>query len=465
MVSGKKILWIVLIFCFLLFPVWNSALPVSAQDNSDDTVALLEQDAAKQGLSLGEYLWKMLHGKYNSLGDLAAKSLESFLDEGGTRTVSIDGKEMTVTVGNGAEGDERYEAYFDVRLRDDDGSESGVLILHMDSIRDYVNEKIYPELAEKLDETGTSTQFKQDLEKLLKILNIQPKAAGEAWELVVKELTENPEDYPAITAMLDKGSDEPLVTFIPDGGEDGAPVLTEIFTENDGSSEGDAAVFSASGFLQAANTLGFNPVPEAIAEKMEDKIEELVNADPEPDEPGNNGQQSGTRFLMDTVLPATGFSSRFVTELREQPLSLTYGMTGMILQIPELEVSEMILTVPNEADSYAVEWLDRNVGLLSESSLPGSGVTVLTGHNHLNTMETGPFLFIGELEDNDRIFIAGSDKELYAYKVYGNYKIAADDFAAVAGFVHENTLILITCEDESAEGGYLNRRVVFADPI
>ena len=80
-------------------------------------------------------------------------------------------------------------------------------------------------------------------------------------------------------------------------------------------------------------------------------------------------------------------------------------------------------------------------------------------------METGPFLFIGELEDNDRIFIAGSDKELYAYKVYGNYKIAADDFAAVAGFVHENTLILITCEDESAEGGYLNRRVVFADPI
>ena len=190
-----------------------------------------------------------------------------------------------------------------------------------------------------------------------------------------------------------------------------------------------------------------------------------MNGDPEPDEPGNNGQQSGTRFLMDTVLPATGFSSRFVTELREQPLSLTYGTTGMILQIPELEVSEMILTVPNEADSYAVEWLDRNVGLLSESSLPGSGVTVLTGHNHLNTMETGPFLFIGELEDNDRIFIAGSDKELYAYKVYGNYKIAADDFAAVAGFVHENTLILITCEDESAEGGYLNRRVVFADPI
>jgi hypothetical protein len=29
----------------------------------------------------------------------------------------------------------------------------------------------------------------------------------------------------------------------------------------------------------------------------------------------------------------------------------------------------------------------------------------------------------------------------------------------------ENTLVLITCENESADGGYLNRRVVFAKPV
>ena len=29
----------------------------------------------------------------------------------------------------------------------------------------------------------------------------------------------------------------------------------------------------------------------------------------------------------------------------------------------------------------------------------------------------------------------------------------------------ENTLVLLTCENESAEGGYLSRRVVFAEPV
>ena len=31
-------------------------------------------------------------------------------------------------------------------------------------------------------------------------------------------------------------------------------------------------------------------------------------------------------------------------------------------------------------------------------SLPGEGITVLTGHNHLNTGEIGPFLFLNRLE-------------------------------------------------------------------
>lgn len=34
-------------------------------------------------------------------------------------------------------------------------------------------------------------------------------------------------------------------------------------------------------------------------------------------------------------------------------------------------------------------------------------------------------------------------------------------FSAVAA-AGENTLVLVTCENESSEGGYLNRRVVFA---
>ena len=52
---------------------------------------------------------------------------------------------------------------------------------------------------------------------------------------------------------------------------------------------------------------------------------------------------------------------------------------------------------------------------------------------------------------------------MLTYKVYGNYKIASDGFAEIADNVRENALVLITCEDESVNGGYLNRRVILAD--
>ena len=59
----------------------------------------------------------------------------------------------------------------------------------------------------------------------------------------------------------------------------------------------------------------------------------------------------------------------------------------------------------------------------------------------------------------------GMDDAMLVYKVYGNYKIASDGFADVAAEMRENAMVLITCEDESAEGGYLNRRVILAEPL
>ena len=50
------------------------------------------------------------------------------------------------------------------------------------------------------------------------------------------------------------------------------------------------------------------------------------------------------------------------------------------------------------------------------------------------------------------------------YRVYGIYKIASNGFASIAEDLRENALVMITCEDESVSGGYLNRRVVFAEP-
>ena len=170
-------------------------------------------------------------------------------------------------------------------------------------------------------------------------------------------------------------------------------------------------------------------------------------------------------WLWDAELPATGFSASHAVALPVRPDGLDYANTGFTLQIPSLDVVESIVTVPEMGGSYPVEWLDRSVGLLDKSSLPGEGVTVLTGHNHLNTTEIGPFLFIGDMQEGDRIMVTDAENNLQLYKVYGNYKVASNGFAEVANEVRENALVLITCEDESVDGGYINRRVVMAEPL
>ena len=143
---------------------------------------------------------------------------------------------------------------------------------------------------------------------------------------------------------------------------------------------------------------------------------------------------------------------------------MVYGTTGLTLQIPELGVSEAIMTVPEMDGEYPVEWLESNIGLLEQSSLPGKGVAVLAGHNHLNNTEAGPLLSLGSLESGARVMVTDARNGIQMFRVYGNYKIASNAFASVAENVRENALVLITCEDESVDGGYLNRRVILAEP-
>ena len=53
------------------------------------------------------------------------------------------------------------------------------------------------------------------------------------------------------------------------------------------------------------------------------------------------------------------------------------------------------------------------------------------------------------------------------YEVYANVKVAADDVDSVYAAADEyaDSLTLITCEDESVDGGYANRRVICAKPL
>ena len=65
----------------------------------------------------------------------------------------------------------------------------------------------------------------------------------------------------------------------------------------------------------------------------------------------------------------------------------------------------------------------------------------------------------------DKIMITDEQGVMRTWHVSRNTKIPADGFAEIAGDLKDNMLVLITCEDESVSGGYLHRRVVFADHL
>lgn len=168
-------------------------------------------------------------------------------------------------------------------------------------------------------------------------------------------------------------------------------------------------------------------------------------------------------FFHLSVLPKTGFSALHPQELRFKPLNVRYTSTNLVIQIPQLSIQSKLLLVPEISGEYPVEWLGDSIGMLEGSALPGKGIMILTAHNHLNTTENGPFVALGTLNMGDHIFLTDENAKLYTYNVSGNYKIDTDGFALIAGDLGENTLVMITCEEEAVSGGYLYRRVILAD--
>lgn len=165
-------------------------------------------------------------------------------------------------------------------------------------------------------------------------------------------------------------------------------------------------------------------------------------------------------------LPATGFPTRVNVPLSVRPEGLNYRNLNMRLQIPALELDTDLIGVPELDNSWAVEWIGDKAGLLSGTSYPGEGYSVIAAHNHLNNTETGPFLALGSLESGDKVFVNAADGSLISFSVYANELLAPTDMEKVASVAEqfENSLVLITCENETLEGGYANRRVIFAKP-
>ena len=126
--------------------------------------------------------------------------------------------------------------------------------------------------------------------------------------------------------------------------------------------------------------------------------------------------------------------------------------------------SFLIVSLTPENDQYPIDWLGKQTGWLEGSALPGEGLSVLAAHNTLNAEEYGPFALIGTLQKGDRFSLLQKNGSLLMFEVYANEKVGSNDFGTLEEIAaeFENTLTLLTCEDERLEGGYASRRIVAA---
>ena len=165
-------------------------------------------------------------------------------------------------------------------------------------------------------------------------------------------------------------------------------------------------------------------------------------------------------------LPATGISSAASAAVSDRPRNISYGSSGLTLQIPSLSAAAEIVTVPFTENEWPVNGLGDRAGLLEGTAFPGEGYSIIAAHNTLGSDEVGPFGALAAMKENDKIFINGPRGNDLRYSVYANELIEPDDFRTIADIAEQKpgSLILVTCENESPDGVYLNRRVIFAEP-
>ena len=169
-------------------------------------------------------------------------------------------------------------------------------------------------------------------------------------------------------------------------------------------------------------------------------------------------------FYPFAELPPTGITSVTGNASVKKPASVNYDPIHMELLIPGLDITSEIVRVPKTEEGYAVQWLGDNAGLLDGFDLPGKGISVIAAHNTLNAEDFGPFASIRLMEEGDHLMVRQSNGKLMSFKVYANTKIGAADMDGLlhTAAAYENTITLLTCEDELPEGGYASRRIVSA---
>ena len=255
-------------------------------------------------------------------------------------------------------------------------------------------------------------------------------------------------------SMADLGWDD-VDPALVDLGTSGAETKSGNSEGDDWKTDPDAWSFSSSSFDPEAGSLEQKEVA-GIPGQYPD------NPNQRPSYPGYTFYhiQNCPVFCPIRQLPHTGITTEMSTGIKE---SVSYTATNMTLSIPGLNLSEEIVVVPMVEDNYPVESLGEKIGLLEGSGPGPEDLFVLVGHNHIDMQQPGPFLELSALKESDLIFVNGAKNASRTFVVYANEKFDANDIEGLLSYAKPGCMILITCEDEAIEGGYLNRRVIFAE--
>lgn len=170
--------------------------------------------------------------------------------------------------------------------------------------------------------------------------------------------------------------------------------------------------------------------------------------------------------ITNVEMPHTGFSTfRLPANQAAEPAKL--ASVSMKLEIPQFNVMSDIVQVPFMGENWVVSDLRDEAGLLEGFDLPGEGISLIAGHNHLGSDQVGPFIAIGSLKYGDRIFVHREGNPLMIFEIYENRLLAPNDFATIEELVSGQSavIVLVTCENETTEGTYSDRRVVFAKMV
>ena len=263
--------------------------------------------------------------------------------------------------------------------------------------------------------------------------------------------------------LSDLDWDEDIDPALIDLGGSESETKSSGSTADDWKNDPDAWSFSGSSFEEVPQTRQEKQMPPMPPAQNQPRIDlGPSQTQREPNVPSVTFYpiRNNPVFRPMREFPRTGFPAGKTIDIKE---SFTYTATNMSLTIPNLNVTEDIVVVPLVDDNYPVEALGEKIGLL-EGSGPGlEDLFVLVGHNHLNTQESGPFLELSALKESDLIFVNGAKNASRTFVVYANEKFESADIEGLVSYVKPGCMILITCEDESIDGGYINRRVVFAE--